>query len=282
MSSLYQQLDAPMFDYSLATLADVPEHALRGPLPNLNEPYVAFVGGAQTFARFVAEPFANLVAKHLGLGCLNLGLGGAGPRWPADARVLPILQRAKLVVVQCFAGRSASNSLFDNGSTGRNSGRYLFTGDCLTYEQFLDEVMARQDLSLLQRVVRETRDDYACSMRHLGHCLSVPTVLLWLGRRRPEYTIDWRHRHGILNHFPQLLDRAVVDRVRPFFRGYVECASEQGLPQRLWPAVQAVDGTVLGADGYLRNEYYPSPEMHQQAADLLLPVCRQVLADAAL
>jgi hypothetical protein len=29
--------------------------------------------------------------------------------------------------------------------------------------------------------------------------------------------------------------------------------------------------------GLLRNSYYPSPEMHDEAARLLLPVCRRLL-----
>lgn len=276
MSELYQRLDAPHFDYRLTKVPGIEGHWFRGPLPDLTQPYIACIGGAQTFGRFDADPYPDRLARALGLPVLNLGLGGAGPRFPADPQVLPLLQRARLVVVQCFAGRSASNSWFDNGSTGRNTGHYLRTGEWLTYEQFLAEVLAREDLPLLQRLVQETRDDYAVQMRHLAQNLPGPKVLLWLSRRVPEYVTDWSSAHGILNHYPQLLDHGVVDRLRTWFPDYVECADARGLPQRLWPGPTAVDGTVC-RDGSLWNEYYPSPAMQERAAELLLPVCRRLL-----
>ena len=276
MSELYQQLDAPAFDYELVAVPGISNHLFRGPLPDLSAPYFAVVGGAQAFGRFVADPFPARLSRALGMPCLDLGLGGAGPRFATDPQVLPLLQRARFVVVQCFAGRSASNSLFDNASAARNTGRYLRTGERITFERFLDEILARDDLPLLQRIVHETRDDYAVQMRHLAQQLRVPTVLLWLSRRAPDYTIDWSHPHGILNSYPQLLDRSVVDRLRAWYPEYVECASAAGLPQRLWRADEPVLGSVH-RDGWLWNEYYPSPEMHERAAEGLVEVCRRVL-----
>jgi hypothetical protein len=41
-----------------------------------------------------------------------------------------------------------------------------------------------------------------------------------------------------------------------------------GLPQPLWPADQAIEGAVCDR-GLLENRYYPSPQMHAQAADAL-------------
>jgi len=98
-----------------------------------------------------------------------------------------------------------------------------------------------------------------------------------MSRRPPEYVVDWTTSFGILGHFPQLLDQHVVDRIRPAFRAYVECVTDEGVPQRLWRAGAAVDGTRLGPDGFLYNDYYPSPALHDRAAELLEPVCRRLL-----
>ncbi|MBL8754690.1 MAG: hypothetical protein JNK15_15405, partial [Planctomycetes bacterium] len=259
-------------DYRIEAVPGLPGLGFRGPVPDLGQPFVACVGGAQTFGRFVAEPFPTQLARGLGMPVLNLGLGGAGPRFAGGPDVLAILSRARAVVVQCFAGRSASNSLFDAGA-GRNTGRCLRTGRWLRFEEFLREVRARDDLGLLQRVVHETRDDWAVGMRHIARSLPVPTVLSWLSARTPDYTIDWRSDHGVLNTFPQLLDRDVIERVRPEFTAYCECVCAEGLPQRLWPASAPIDGAVL-RDGWLWNEYYPSQRAHDAAAAQLLPVLR--------
>ena len=52
---------------------------------------------------------------------------------------------------------------------------------------------------------------------------------------------------------------------------YVECVSKTGLPQVL----RDFQGNIVG-----KNNYYPSPEMHQQASELLFPVCKSILEQA--
>ena len=276
MSEHYQTLDAPHFDYRLVRVPGIEPHTFRGPLPDLSQPYFACIGGAQTFGRFCAKPFTELLAHRLGMPCLNLGLGGAGPRFAREPAVLHHLAAARFVIVQMFSGRSASNSRFDN-SGGRNYGRVVGSNAWQRFEQFLRELMALGDHRLLQRTVRETRDDYAFDMLALAGALPPPKVLLWLSRRTPEYDVDWTHVHRVMGAYPQLIDRETTDRIRPGFDAYVECALGTGLPQPLWPADAPIDGTAL-VDGRLQNDYYPSPAMHAAAAERLLPVCAQLLA----
>lgn len=279
MSKLYQRLDAPHYDYALYELDELPGEPFRGPRADLSRPFLAFIGGAQTFGRFTAEPFAAEVAAKLGMGCLNLGLGGAGPRYALRPEVLALLNRASAVVVQFCSGRSASCSLFDNGAQGRNSGKRLFDGKHMPYEQFFKWVLAKDDPELTARVVAETREDYAYSMRAVAAAITAPKVALWISRRVPRYQPDWVARFGWMNLFPQLVDDGVVRRVAPAFDAYVECVSQEGVPQPLWSADAAVEGTYRGPDGRLYNEYYPTPQMHHRAAAMLLPVCARLVAE---
>lgn len=276
MSEHYQQLDGPHFDYALTAVPGIDGHRFRGPLPPLDAPFIACIGGAQTFGRFAVDPYPAQLSRALGVPCLNLGLGGAGPRFALSPPVLQLLARARLVVVQMFSGRSASNALFDN-TDGRNFGRVVGTDAWMSFEQFLEELMQRADRPLLERTVAETRDDYTFAMESLARAIPAPKVLLWLSRRRPAYRIDWSTPWGVLAHYPQLVDQDVVDRLKPGHDAYVECVGEAGLPQRLWPSEVAVDGTQRGADGWLENRYYPPPELHEQCAELLLGPCRELL-----
>lgn len=277
MSQFYRRIDAPLLDYELGTVPGAGDVLFRGPIPDLGAPYVAVVGGAQTFGRFVDRPFPALLAERLGLPCLNLGIGGAGPRFALGPDILPLLQGARLVIVQVFSGRSSSTSQFDNQRGGRNFGSVLANNRWVAYEDYFRHEFERGDRELTERIVAETRDDFGFMLAELGRLLRVPAVLLWLSRRVPDYEIDWSTTFGILNDYPQLIDRAVLDRVTPHFSGYVECASTSGLPQRLWRADEAVAGTNREESGWLVNVYYPSPEMHREAADLLEPVCRRLL-----
>lgn len=277
MSRFYQDLDAPHFDYRLATIPGAEHTQLRGPLADRSGPFVACIGAAQTFGRFVERPFPELLGEALGVPCVNAGIAGTGPRYWLQPDVLAAVGAARLVVVQVLSGRSAGNSLYRNDS-GRHDGVVVATGERVRFETFLERVIATGDRALLERVVAETRADYVDAMRRLGEALRAPTVLLWLSHRAPEYTVDGTSSFGVLNHFPQLVDRAVLDAIAPSFTAVVECASAAGSPQRLWRASAPVDGTELRADGWLHNTYYPTPAMHALAAERLAPVCRRLLA----
>lgn len=281
MSKLYQRLDSPHFDYRLSTVPGAGEQLFRGPVPDLDAPFIAFIGGAQTFGRFVPETFADLLGQRLAMPVLNLSIGGAGPRFGLLPPIRRILARARLVVVQFYSGRSTSNSLIDNSKSGRNSGIERATGKERPTEAVFAEVFKTGDQAYIAKIVREMREDYIAAMNEFARVIGVPAVALWFSRRKPDYVTEYGDMFGINNLFPQLLDREVVDRVRPQLAGYVECITKVGIPQRLWRASEAVEGTLLGGDGWLWNEYYPSPEMHRAAAEQLEPVLRRLLAEPA-
>ena len=48
----------------------------RGPKPDLSEPYISFVGGSETFGKFVEQPFPARLQDALDYTCANWGSGG--------------------------------------------------------------------------------------------------------------------------------------------------------------------------------------------------------------
>jgi hypothetical protein len=78
MGQFYQDLDAPHFDYQLSFVGDIADTQFRGPPADLSRPYIACVGAAQTFGRFCASPFPEILGRRLGIQVVNLGVGGAG------------------------------------------------------------------------------------------------------------------------------------------------------------------------------------------------------------
>jgi hypothetical protein len=66
----------------------------------------------------------------------------------------------------------------------------------------------------------------------------------------------------------------MVAQLREMVDGYVECVTSRGLPQPLFDrqtgAATTVAGpAVLGNQVLTHNTYYPSPEMHEDAATAL-------------
>ncbi|MEA5400866.1 hypothetical protein VB734_12530 [Synechococcus sp. BA-124 BA4] len=60
----------------------------------------------------------------------------------------------------------------------------------------------------------------------------------------------------------------MLEMIRPFADAFVACSGQEGMPQ---PLVNS-KGVIVDY-----NRYYPSPEMHQQAAEKLVPTCKAML-----
>ncbi|MGE0142918.1 MAG: DUF6473 family protein [Planctomycetota bacterium] len=269
--SLYQDLDREVIDYQIYRLPGV-DRNLRGPRIDLSKPFIACIGAAQTFGRFCPTPFPELLSQKLGCQVLNLAIGGCGPEMYLRPELFEVLNRANLVVAQVLSGRSASNSIW-RSDRGDIMGTSLPDGRKLRQEEVFQEIFAGKRRADLTRVAAETRRDFIDQYSKLFDLLDCPKILFWFAKRTPDYVTRYDSMWGLLSEFPHLVDRATIDSIRPHAEGYVECVTTRGLPQRLWRADVAVEGTVREADGFLYNRYYPSPEMHEDAAAALAPVC---------
>lgn len=284
----YQQTDAHIVNYEMYKLPGVARGFFRGP-PVRSDEYLVCIGGAQTFGRFVQRPFPKLLSEALCVEALNLGRGGAGPTYPlADPVLLQYINRARLVVVQVFSGRSQSNSVFqtvDHGMVGTNArnGSRMDAGEFYTW-------LLAQDRQFARQIVAETREKYVIAMTALLAAITPPKILLWLSTRNPDYEEQWDGPvWRLFGEFPQLVNRPMMEQLRNRADCYVECVSKRGMPQPIIDLngnPSAFQVLLEGqSQGVMKthNNYYPSPQMHQDAADLLIPACRALLdrGDAA-
>ena len=307
MSLGYQNRDAAVVDYQLWQ-AWPDGDWLRGPAPPslATGNYFAAVGAAQTFGCFVAKPWPALLARQLGLPALNLGIAGAGPAWFRREPVRALLANARFVVFQVMSGRSADNSCFRGG--GRERVRFA-DGRELGADAAWREVLARNLAGVTnplarglrnrfaawfgrrdaRALVRETRADWHRQFAALLCETAAPKLLLWWSRRRPHYRARYHSLAAMFGEFPQLVDRSMVEHLRPLANDYVECVTRRGSPQVLVDRHSGAPTSVqpaaagTGEDPAVRwqhNAYYPSPAMHEDAAAALLAPARKLLAGA--
>jgi hypothetical protein len=279
MSIGYQATDRHIVDYELYELPGVPA-MFRGP-PVHGEGYVACIGAAQTFGRFASKPFPQLMSQALGVETLNLGRGGAGPAFfLGNPALTKFINAASIVVVQVLSGRSQSNTLFRSGSPAR-LGVNLHDGREMSADEFYTWLMD-QDPALAQRIIDETRTSYTAAMSDLLDAIGPPTILFWFSVRSPDFTETLELPLGRLwGAFPQFVNRATVAHLRAHSDVYVECISSRGLPQPLFdrdgnPTSFQAPGSSSGV-GKTHNTYYPSPQMHEEAATLLVDACRKII-----
>ena len=303
-NSFYQNLDKNIIDYEIYNFQGL---ELRGPkLDNTN--YIAYIGASQTFGRYCQEPYPNILGKKLNLGTLNFGIGGKGPDYfLKNKTILEAVNRAELVIIQVLSGRSISNSVFESKDGGMHGIR-LIDGKNMRADDLFSQLISGKDKRGLSRefmenLVKESRENYVEIILDLLKAIQPPKILLWLSTRTPEYqeiygltpeqklrkdfsTFLEKLSHGkvgffrrntnnhidnLLAAFPHLINREMIEAIKPHSDRYVEYVSKTGLPHVL----KNFQGEVVGKD-----TYYPSPAMHQQLSEILYPVCKSILEKA--
>lgn len=307
----YQARDWEVVDYQMYR-DDLTGLCFRGPRREITAGnYFACVGAAQTLGCFCPLPYPRLLEAQLPIVSLNLGYGGAGPYFFLKHRaLLEHINRARFAIVQVMSGRSENNRIYDSGGleylTRRADGAKVSARK--GYQDLLDEADRHSRLprrmrravrlfvgpKSLRELLAETRANWVDHYRTLLEAIKVPKILFWYARRSPglhrtKRAVWWWQRYDNVNamfgDYPQLVTPSMVRAIRPFADAYVECVTQRGWPQ---PLVSRFTGQPVVADHSKdrpdlakfasSNAYYPSPEMHEDAAEALLATCRHFAA----
>lgn len=278
MNNGYQLEDSKILDYSLWRIPGVGID-LRGPVPALKAGgYIVAIGAAQTFGRFVSKPYATLLSERLGVPVLNLGVSGAGPSFFLQRpELLDVINRAKLAIVQVMSGRSSTNSKLEVqanqgvvkrvGAPAEEKGMFAETA----YYQLLEQ-LPLDDLAGLRAEIRARA---LTEMQALLRRITVPRALLWFSTREPDYSENLRDLSGFWGGFPHFLNKKWLDSLASEVEVTVMAVSRAGLPQPLFDRISGEPVKLWSENKFpsvkLRhhNHYYPSPEMHKEAADAL-------------
>ncbi len=270
----YQNRDAHIIDYKCYQLNGW--NGIRGPKVDTTKPYIVCVGAAQTFGPFCEKPFPILLADKQGIQVLNLGLGGATPDQFLSKNLLEPINNSILAIIQILSGRCGSNS------------RYTFIRNHLGIRHddfevvnplvFWEYAGKKYRKKLLNKLVNETRKDYIYKMIALIQSVKVPKILFYFSTKKPEKLPE----RLLKSPFPQFLRQWMITEMVGFCDEYVECVSSRGLPMKLYdkngnPTMVKPPPWISNPQPLTQNNYYPSPEMHEDAARALAPICRKIL-----
>jgi len=138
-------------------------------------------------------------------------------------------------------------------------------------------LMRCESPELVDRIVAETRDAWLDSYRKILARTTAPVVLFWFSTRSPDDRPAGGGVRGLFGDYPQLVNGAMVDAIKADCDGYALCVSRRGLPQTLRHRDTGQPVTIHDpwtTTPWEKNWYYPSPEMHEDAAKTLEPICR--------
>ena len=250
----------------------------RGPRRSLERPYVAFLGGAETYGKYVPDPFPDLVEDEVGFASINLVCMNAGPDvYLAETEVIRIAQGAEAVVLQVLGATNLSNRYYsvhprrnDRFIAASPELRQLYREVDFTEFHFTRHMLTALEAVSKERfeiVAEELRQTWVLRMSALLDRLPDRTVLLWMASAPP---MPRTGRRG-LQMDPPLVTKAMVDQIVPGAQAYVEAVtstSAQGA---------SLEGMAFAALEALAAAALPGPSVHRDVATKVAQALEQVL-----
>lgn len=196
----------------------------RGPRPDLSAPYFAFIGGSESFGKFVREPFPKLVENRIGQTCVNLSTLGAGPGFfLKDPVVLETCSRAKVCVVQVMDAAPLSNRMYS--VYPRRNMRLRGVSEALRalypqvdftsfrYVSAMIRKLKEVDGEAYNIVLAEQQSAWMARMLELLQSIETNMVLLWIKRESVvgvDKTVTDRMVDVLSSHVDNILTIPVV------------------------------------------------------------------------
>lgn len=226
----------------------------RGPKRDLTAPYLAFLGGTETFGKFIDRPFPALVEKDIGRVCVNFGcVNGGVDAFVNDPTIMTACHDADMTVVQVMGANYLSNRFYSVHP--RRNDRFLRASTVLQaiYDEvdFSEFTFTRHMLGALYDrsperfdiVVSELRSAWTARMRNMLGQIGRKTILLWFSR---EALTDepWQNREKPLSADPLFITKTMLDDLSDLVTSTViarpsDIALSQGTTGMYFPTMQA-------------------------------------------
>lgn len=248
----------------------------RGPKRRLEGRYAAFLGGTETYGKFIEQPFPALVEAQVGMACVNLGWPNAGlDVFAHDEQIIRAASGAVMTVLQVPGAQKLSNRYYTVHP--RRNDRFVQASPLLRaiYKEvdFTEFHFVRHLLRHLSDVSPERfvliRDElqaaWVSRMTLLLRKIDTPVVLLWISAQVPPQQAG----DPEISADPAFVTRRMLDAVR----GDVAQIVDATLSQK---------ARSVGTAGMVHSEFeaciaaeLPGPAAHEEVAQRLTPVMRQ-------
>ncbi|MGX6510962.1 DUF6473 family protein [Rhodococcus sp. SJ-2] len=279
----YSPRDHEVAEYGTYELEGLDGYPLRGPAVDVfgRDDYVTCMGAAQTLGVYVANPYPNLIAQKTGRAMWNVGVGAATPAYFLEnPKLIELANKGAGVVLQIMTARTEPNDRMAQMKTASVM-RDLRRGDeadsVVIWERIQDE-----EPENLQKYARQSVEAWEQHMQELIDAFDVPVVLFWFSPKSLDASIDFDGSgySGTIDEYPQFVTGRNVAKLSGY-EELVVCSSDRAktfpLLSRYTGEQVSVDYTAIDRTGKMPshfedvNTYYPSPEMHWDAAEALEP-----------
>jgi hypothetical protein len=252
--------------------------SFRGPKKDLSGRYIAFLGGSETYGKFIPTPFPEHVEAELGLTCLNLGYMNAGiDAFIHEAEVLSMAAHAEITVIQVMGAQNMSNRLYRVHP--RRNDRFLAASTMMqAVFREVDFTEYHFTRHMLHDVAAQANDRFAFITGELRTAWSKRMMLL-LGMLPGKKILLWFADHpppedpvALPGKDPWFVDRGMIDRLRAHVDGIVEVNVSKGAMR------QGIAGKHFAPLELSAARHMFGPQAHDEAAEALVKTLKPMLA----
>ncbi len=254
----------------------------RGPRRTLDDGYIAFIGGTDTYGKYIEHPYPMLCESELGQVCVNLGVVNGGvDAFVNDPTIMALCHDAKLTVVQMIGAQNLSNRFYkvhprrnDRFLSASSVMRVLFSDVDFTEFSFNRHMLGtlfKRAPDRFEILRNELQEAWVARMRSMLTQIGPNAVLLWMSEQ-PLTDDPWHARSQPFKSEPMFVTRTMVDTLRPLVRDVIEVT----------PSAEA---RARGTEGmifpFLHNDAASEllgVAVHEETAARLAPALRTALA----
>lgn len=250
----------------------------RGPRKQLDGHYVVFLGGTETYGRFIETPFPALLEQRLRLASVNFGVVNAGvDLYLNDPAVLDLMSEADAKVVQVMGAQNLSNRFYSVHP--RRNDRFLRASDKLlalypevdfTEFHFVRHMLGRLSEVSQERfrdVVDELRMAWTARMKNLLTQIRGQVVLLWFADHPVPADMP-----STLDGDPLFVNREMIETLRPRVSKLVEVTASDAA------RMEGTRGMVFSDFEACAAAELLGPSAHGEVADALEDVLKALLS----
>jgi hypothetical protein len=250
----------------------------RGPKKDLQDDYIAFVGGTETYGKFVETPFPDLVGEGMNMTSINLGCVNAGTDvFLTDETVLNVCKHAKATVLQISGAQNMSNRFYVVHP--RRNDRFLRASTLLktiyretdftdfNFTRHLVTTLENESAEKFAMVRQELKDAWVARMKTMIQKMPPNLVLLWVSDHSPDESETCGNTHGD----PLFVDREMIEQIRPLVKSVVEVVASQDEIEQGYNLMSYSDLDALSAREML------GPVVQAKVADALKSVLTRIV-----
>ncbi len=249
----------------------------RGPKRPLDVPYVACIGGTETFGRFVPDPFPAVLERRLGEVCVNLGcINGGLDTVIQDPELLRMAHKADISILQLPGAHNLSNRLYRVHP--RRNDRFLQASETLAglypevdftefhFNKHLLNHLLAFGADRFSQVKRELQQAWLARMRLLVSQIDGVIALLWLRYDGQEKDVA----ESGMRADPWLITSDMVEKLRNDVSTIVEVSVQPA------GASDELEDMIFGTMQEPAAEHMMGPATHQIVADKVYRALRDL------